>query len=104
MAAAESNGSWMELQRRREEHMRYEVLQLLYRSVEGKAGLERNIARFALDLGTWQAELFRVVEWLDSRKLIRYCGAGPVVCLTQRGVAFVEREAGRRRSIRDSDV
>lgn len=103
MAAAESNDSWMELQRMREERMRFEVLNVLYRAVEGEVDVQRNVRPFAVDLGVWHAELFRIVEWLERQGLIRYCGAGPVVCLTDKGVGFISR-GGERRSIRDSDV
>jgi hypothetical protein len=99
----EDRDSWLELQRKREERMRFEVLELIYASVEGRADVEKNVSDFVHLLGTWHAELFRVVEWLDRRGYIRYCGAGPTVCLTEQGIAFVASEAGRRRSIRESE-
>jgi hypothetical protein len=98
---AEEKDSWLVLQRKREERMRFEVLELIFLSVDGRAEVEKNVADFVHHLGTWHAELFRVVEWLDRRGFIRYCGAGPTVCLTERGIQFVSSEAGRRRSIRD---
>lgn len=84
--------------------MRFEVLTMLYRASEGRVDAERNAWGFATDLGIWHAELFRIVEWLASQGLIRYCGAGPIVCLTERGIDFLERPGERRRSIRESDV
>jgi hypothetical protein len=101
---AEDRDSWLELQRKREERMRYEVLNLISTSVGGQPEVEKNVSSFIHQLGTWHAELFRVVEWLDRQGFIRYCGAGPTVCLTPRGVAFLDSAAGRRRSIRDSDL
>ena len=83
--------------------MRYEVLRLLCEASGGLPDVEQNVSRFAFQLGTWQAEVFRVTEWLDRAGLIRYCGAGPTVCLTQRGVDFLKRE-GRRKSVRPEDV
>lgn len=93
--------SWLELQRRREERMRYEVLLMVYGATREAAGRPVSAVRFAQELGVWQAEVFRVVEWLERKGLLLYHGAGPTVSLTPRGVAYVEREAGRRRSIRD---
>lgn len=84
--------------------MRFEVLTLLYQASEGKEDAERNAWAFAVDLGIWHAELFRIVEWLASHGLMRYCGAGPIVCLTRRGVDFLERPGERRQSIRESDL
>jgi len=104
MAAAPSDETWLDLQRRREERMRYEVLYMLYRASEGRVEKQQNAWYFALELGVWHTELFRVVEWLDRKGLLRYCGAGPVVCLTPAGVDLIERRAGQRRSIRDGDV
>ena len=81
--------------------MRFEVLSLLYQATEG--GVERplNVVKFTEDIGTWELELYRVVEWLDRRGFVRYLGAGPTVSLTERGVDYIEKEARRRKSIRD---
>jgi hypothetical protein len=99
----EEKDSWLELQRKREERMRFEVLDLIFASVNGQADVELNVSGFVHHIGTWHAELFRIVEWLDRRGFIRYCGAGPTVCLTRAGVDFVGSEAGKRRSIREAD-
>jgi hypothetical protein len=101
---AEEHDSWLELQRKREERMRFEVLELISAAVEGRADVENNVSSFVHQLGTWHAELFRVVEWLDRHGFIRYCGAGPTVCLTTQGIFFLHSEAGRRRSIRQIDI
>ena len=84
--------------------MRFEVLEMLYRATDGSTDAERNAWGFATDLGVWHAELFRVVEWLARYGLIRYCGAGPIVCLTARGARFMERSGERRRSIRAEEL
>lgn len=99
----EDSESWMELQREREERMRFEVLELIFTSVGRQPEAEINVSDFVHQLGTWHAELFRVVEWLDRSGLVRYCGAGPTVCLTPRGIAYMTDGAGRRRSVRDRD-
>ena len=87
--------------RQREERMRYEVLALLHRAACGSTERETNAWSFALDLGMWHAELFRVVDWLERRGLVRYCGAGPTICLTPAGAEFVELGARERHSIRE---
>lgn len=83
--------------------MRYQVLRMLYEATNGDPGVKCNIARFDLDLGTWRAELFRIVEWLDRTGFVRYCGAGPTVCITNKGATFMQ-EQDRRHSIRDVDA
>lgn len=84
--------------------MRYEVLKMIFGAVGGEPDVEKNVSSFVHQLGTWHAELFRVVEWLDRAGFIRYCGAGPTVCLTTKGITFVLADAGRRTSIRDDEL
>ena len=97
----EDGPAWVEMQRRREERMRYEVLHMLYRATEGAMDRPFNVVRFTRDLGVWHAELYRVIEWLDRKGFVRYLGAGPMVSLTPRAIAYIEREAGGRKSLRD---
>ena len=86
---------------RREERMRYEVLDMLYRASARDPERRINCRGFAEDIGVWQAEVFRVVDFLDRIGFIQYCGAGPVVCITERGIDYLERGAGRRKRISD---
>ena len=85
--AAGHQESWLALQRQREERMRYEVLALLSDAVEGRLEEPFNVRPFAEHLGVWEAELFRAVEWLSRHGALRYCGAGPTVCLTAEGAS-----------------
>lgn len=101
MAAAENEDSWLHHNRRREERMRYEVLAALYGECARVPGCAVHFSRFAHELGAWREELFRAVEWLDRKGYVVYHGAGPVVSITEKGTAYIEREAGKRRSIRD---
>jgi hypothetical protein len=101
MAAKYDGDSWLELQRMREEKMRYEVLLMLYEAAGGKVDCDINCWSFAVDLGVWHTEIFRVVEFLDRKGYVRYRGAGPVVCLTAKGADCITRSDDRRRSIRD---
>lgn len=101
MAAKYDDDSWLELQRRREERMRYEILSMLHRATGGDTEREINCWGFATDLGVWHAEVFRVLEYLDRRGLLEYRGAGPVVRLTQAGRDLIEGGSAGRQSIRD---
>lgn len=100
---AEDRPSWLQLQRQREERMRFEVLTMLHQATEGKLAAPCNVSTFADQLGVWRAEVYRTVEWLDRQGLIRYMGAGPTVSLTAKGASVLERADGRR-SIRDGEV
>lgn len=101
MAAKQDGDSWLDLQHRREERMRYEILSMLYRAARGEVDREINCWSFATQLGVWHAEVFRVLEHLDRRGLLEYRGAGPVVCLTESGRDYIEGGSGDRSSIRD---
>lgn len=82
--------------------MRYEVLRMLYdawKQEPDRAAI--HAYTFATDLGVWQAELFRVIEFLDRKGYVVYLGAGPLVHITPAGVRYLEEEAGGRRSIRE---
>lgn len=88
---------------RRDERMRYEVLQMLHRAAGGDSSEIVNAWAFAVDLGVWHAEVFRVVEWLERAGLVRYHGVGPAISITPRGIEYLASERNRRRTIRDQD-
>ena len=101
MAAAEDERSWVDLQRMREERMRFEVLALICRAAEGSLSVEVQAAPLALDLGIWSAEVFRVIEFLAQRGYVDYLRAGPVLRLTRAGAQRIETAEEGRRSIRE---
>lgn len=77
--------------------MRYEVLRMLLSAASGDP--ERNVHcwGFAKQLGVWEPEVFRVLDFLDSVGLAEYCGAGPVVRITPAGVNYLEADPKRTR-------
>jgi hypothetical protein len=89
---------------RREERMRYEVLLMLYRACNGAPDEVVRAWSFSTDLGVWQAEVFRVIEWLERHRLIQYHGAGPSISITREGVAYLESGSNRRCTVRDPGV
>lgn len=103
MAAAERKEEWwLDGQRRREERMRYEVLHMLYQATGRCADFEIDIGGFVLRLGIWEDEFLRVLGYLHDEEFIRYhrSDTGASVCLTVKGVDYIERDAQRRKSIR----
>jgi hypothetical protein len=101
MAAAERSDAWLERQRWREERMRFEVLAMLHDACGRDTGCIVRVADFAEGLGVWKEELFRTVEFLDRRGYLHYHGGGPSVSITQKGIDYIDRQAWRRRSIRE---
>lgn len=104
MAAGERESSWLDLQRQRDERLRFEVLRMLYDATGGDPECEKNAWGFALELGIWHAELFRVIDWLSHHGYVRYCGPGPTVCITPDGIVYLRTERHRRRSIREEPL
>lgn len=98
---AERLDGWAEARRQREERMRHEILDMIHRVSAGDTGRLIHCAAFAQDLGVWKEEVYRVIDFLDRAGFIRYRGAGPVVCMTRRGVEHLASEAGARRRIPD---
>ena len=104
MAAAENKDeSWLETQRRRQERMRFEVLYMLYDAASQCVDFPVDVAGFVRRLGVWEDELVTTIEYLADGGYIRYeAHAWNVsVCLTVKGVDYIEKDRGRRRTIRD---
>ena len=80
--------------RHREERMRYEVLAMLFRAAAADPREEVRCWSFAQDLGVWHAEVFRAIDFLDQAGLVEYCGAGPLVRITDAGIRYVRGGAG----------
>jgi len=82
--------------------MRHEVLHMLYRVAEGEPEQVVNAWSFSVDLGVWQAEVFRVIEWLERQGFVSYHGAGPAISITPKGVDYLKGEWNRRSTVRES--
>lgn len=105
MAAAERREDWwLDRRRVREERMRYEVLTMVYHSAQRCADFEIEIGGFIQRLGVWEEELLRTLQYLHAQGYIRF-SRGPLgaltVCLTVKGVDYIERDSQRRKSIRE---
>ena len=86
---------------KREERMRYEVLGMVCRAARRDPNEAVNCAFFTDRIGVWREEIFRVLEFLDHVGLVRYCGPGPKVCITPRGIEYLYGEGRAHKSIPD---
>jgi hypothetical protein len=86
---------------RREERMRYEVLDMVCRAARRDPEEEVSCAPFSETIGVWREELFRVLEFLDHAGLVRYCGPGPRVCITPRGIDYLYGKGKASKSVPD---
>ena len=82
--------------------MRFEVLDMLYQAADRCADFPVEVGGFVRKLGVWQDELDRVIRYLTDQQYIRLAGELPrTVCLTVKGIDYIERDSHRRRTIRD---
>jgi hypothetical protein len=83
------------------ERLRYRVLMEIYGRSGGRC--ETPVAGLLVGeaLGLSREETFRTIHFLAHHGFLDYRGAGPRICITEKGIRFLERDAGRRRSVRD---
>ena len=83
-----------------EERLRYDVLRAAYDRAGADCARSVSAAEIGAGLDVRHEDLFRIVYVLDSRHYLRCVGPGPRVCITERGIRYIEEEAGRRRTLR----
>ena len=49
----------------------------------------------------YREDVFRTVVDLTHRSYLSFCAAGPQVCITEKGIAYLQKGAGRRHSVRE---
>ena len=104
MAAADNRDDhWLELQQRRVERMRFEVLYMLYDAASHCVDLPVDVGGFVKSLGVWEDQLSTVLQYLHEQEYINYerVSDSVNVCLTIKGVDYIEKDRGRRSTIRD---
>ena len=86
----------------REERMRYEVLGALSRAARHDPNEPVNLGPLKEMIGVWSDELFRVIDFLALKELVRYCGPEPKVCLTTRGIEYLYGAGKRNQGVPDA--
>lgn len=84
-----------------EEQLRYQVLHYVYEHAGQHCDVVVKGSEIGTALNLRYEELFRITHFLETRGYLAYLGAGPRVCLTAKGIEYMELLAGRRRTIRD---
>jgi predicted transcriptional regulator len=84
----------------RREQLRYSVLELVFQRTGSNCELSVTGSEIGAALELPYEELYRVVHYLENRGFLNYRGAGPRVCITTKGIRYLEELSGRRRSIR----
>lgn len=82
------------------EQRRFVVLERVYQYCKDDPCTVSGGSDLVRELGLGAAEFYRIVEFLSQEGYIEYLGAGPHLRITRRGRAYIERERGRRESVR----
>lgn len=85
---------------RRREQLRYQVLQWVYEHAGATCSIPVTGSQIGAALHIPYEELYRVIHYLDDRGYLGYLSAGPTVCITVKGIRYLEHEARNRRTIR----
>jgi hypothetical protein len=83
-----------------EERLRYSILETVYHRAGGSCEQVVTGAEIGATLGLRYEDLFRVIHFLEHHGYLTYLGSGPRVCITDKGLRYIEEFAARRRSVR----
>lgn len=88
-------------QQEERERVRFDILRSVYERGWAEGETPVRALDVGLAMGLSREEIFRTVLDLTQRSYLSFCAAGPQVCITDKGVAYLEKGAGRRHSIRE---
>ena len=84
-----------------EERLRYEVLSTIYELAGAVCQRAVTGTQIGAALDLRYEDLFRAIQYLEQRGFVKHLDSGPRVCITPKGLRYVEELAGRRRSLRE---
>jgi hypothetical protein len=85
----------------REEALRYQVLRAVYDRAGAKCHTVVTGSQIGATLGLTFDDLFRLTYWLDVNEYITCIDLDSRICITEKGIQYMEHLAGRRRTIRE---
>jgi hypothetical protein len=85
----------------REEVLRYRVLRAVYERAGAKCHAVVTGSQIGAALGLGFDDLFRLTYWLDVNEYITCIDLDSRICITEKGIHYMEALAGRRRTIRE---
>jgi predicted transcriptional regulator len=83
-----------------QEQLRYRILERIYESSGAQCENPISGTQIGSSLDLRYEELFRTIHFLEHNGYLDYLDVGPRVCITRKGIRYIEEHAGRRRSIR----
>jgi DNA-binding IclR family transcriptional regulator len=86
-----------------EEKLRFRVLRAVYERAGHDCGHPITGSEIGAALHLRFEDLFRVVHFLEYHGYLQYLGAGPRVCITPKGLHYIDEGANRRQTVRTPD-
>ncbi len=83
-----------------EERLRYTVLRSIYKRVGTDCAATTTATQVGAELSIGYEELFRTLSALVHHGYLFEVAEGPRVCITPRGIRYIEKAAGRRMTVR----
>jgi hypothetical protein len=87
--------------REKRERIRFDILRNVYERSWSEGDTPVRALDVGLAMGLSREEIFRTVLDLTQRSYLSFCAAGPQVCITDKGIAYLQKGAGRRHSVRE---
>jgi DNA-binding IclR family transcriptional regulator len=84
-----------------EERLRYRVLRLIYERSDGSYARSVTATEVGTELDLAYEDVFRVMDYLAERGYLFRLDDDSRVCITPRGMRYVEQTAGRRQTVRN---
>jgi hypothetical protein len=84
----------------REERLCYQVLRAVYERAGGDCTATTTGAVLQSDLPIDADDLFRILRLLEEHRYLFRVGPGPELCITPKGIRYIEWAAGRRQTLR----
>lgn len=84
----------------RVERLSYQALRAVYRRTGGNCTVSTTGATLRSDLSIPAEDLFNILGLLEEHGYLFRVGPGPELCITPKGIRYIERAAGRRQSLR----
>lgn len=83
-----------------EEQLRYRILRAVYDQAGGDCVETVTATEIGAGLGLAHEDLFRSLNLLEQANFLFRVDDEPSVCVTPKGIRYLEKHAGRRRSVR----
>jgi hypothetical protein len=84
-----------------EEQLRYQVLRVVYERAGAMCTRAVRSEEIGAELQLHFEDLYRIMQYLTARHFLFRTDESFCVCVTPKGIRYIERAAGRRLSLRD---